>query len=168
MSDRVNGAMLIAALGGVLLLISLFLDWYEPGLTAWDVFEIADLVLAATGIAAIIAIVRPLVGHPGASEEIRAGILFYAGVGALIITVAGMIQPPPAAIESDPEVGAWLGLAGAVLVTAGALLAKSHVSIVITSSPRRPRAEPTEPHAPTGPATDPEGDETDTRPLGPA
>lgn len=167
MSERVNGAMLIAAVGGVLLLVSLFLDWYEPGLTGWDVFEVADLVLAATGIAAIVAVVRPLTRHTGAPEDIKAGILFYAGLGTLIITATGLIQPPPAALESDPDVGAWLALAGAILVTGGALLAKSHISIVITSSPRRPRAQPTEPRGPTGPATDPEGSETDTRPLGP-
>ena len=167
MSERFNGAMLVAAVGGVLLIVSLFLDWYPPGLTGWDTFELADLVLGATGIAAIIAVVRPLTRHPGTPEDIKAGILFYAGLGTLIITATGLIQPPPAALDSDPEAGAWLALAGAILVTGGALLAKSHISIVITSTPRNP-AEPTEPRGPTGPATEPEGDETDTRPLGPA
>ncbi|MEA2356409.1 MAG: hypothetical protein QOD61_2538, partial [Solirubrobacteraceae bacterium] len=41
---------LVAAVGGLLLLVSLFLDWYTLAtftVTAWTAFEVWDLVLAA-------------------------------------------------------------------------------------------------------------------------
>src|SRR5437588_11177698 len=35
--------------GGLLLFVSLFLSWYDPGVDAWTAFEVLDLVLAAAG-----------------------------------------------------------------------------------------------------------------------
>ena len=41
---------MLLALGALLLLVSLFLDWYGP-LTAWNAFEVTDVLLAALAIA---------------------------------------------------------------------------------------------------------------------
>ena len=46
----------VAAGGAVLLLISLFLDWYGDdghGYSAWTLFEVIDLLLAAIALIAI-------------------------------------------------------------------------------------------------------------------
>ena len=45
---------LIVAVGSLVLLVSLFLDWYG-GETAWGAFEVADVLIAALAIAALVA-----------------------------------------------------------------------------------------------------------------
>jgi len=142
MGERLNGGMLIAAAGGALLLVSLFLEWYEPDLSAWDTFELADLVLATTAIAAIAGVLRLAALDRAHAEPIQRRALLFLGVGALIITVAGVIQPPPAALESSPRPGAWLGLAGAALIAGGALLATSRISILVSFDRREPVTPP--------------------------
>jgi uncharacterized membrane protein HdeD (DUF308 family) len=56
MPERINGGQALVAIGAIALIVSLFLNWYEPGRSAWTVFEVWDIVLAAIGIAAIAAI----------------------------------------------------------------------------------------------------------------
>ena len=48
---------MLVGLGALILLISLFLDWYQPNVTAWEAFEVLDLLLAALAIAALVAAV---------------------------------------------------------------------------------------------------------------
>ena len=43
---------LVAGVGGLMLLVSLFLDWYER-VTGWTVFELADLLLAGLALWAL-------------------------------------------------------------------------------------------------------------------
>jgi hypothetical protein len=130
-SDELNGGRLIAAIGGVLLLVSLFLEWYRPDLSAWDTFELADLVLGAAGIAAIAVVIRPLLtdrlGPP--RDDLRS--LFYLGIGVLIIIVGTLIQAPPAALDDTPQAGAWVALVGCILVIGGALLSSSRISVTV-------------------------------------
>jgi hypothetical protein len=49
---RGNNGPLIAAGGGLLLFISLFLDWFE-GVSAWQIFDVTDVVLALIGLIAL-------------------------------------------------------------------------------------------------------------------
>ncbi len=165
MPERLNAGILVAALGAIALLVALFLDWWEPGLSAWTVFELVDLLLAA--IAAL-----TLLGAAGEISGRRLGVeaerwLPGLGVAALVLVVVAIVNNPPAANGLSEEVGAWIGLAGAILILAGALVAQRRISIVISSAPRERSDQHTEPRGPTGPATETQGSETDTRPLGP-
>ena len=165
MPERLNAGILVAALGAIALFVALFLDWWEPGLSAWTVFELVDLLLAA--IAAL-----TLLGAAGELSGRRLGVeaerwLPGLGAGALVLVVISIVNNPPAANGLSEEVGAWIALAGAVLIVAGAFVAQRRISIVISSSPRERAVHHTEPRGPTGPATEAEGSETDTRPLGP-
>ena len=54
MARRLELGPLVVALGALLLLVSLFLNWYEPNITAWDAFEVWDLVLAALGVFSLV------------------------------------------------------------------------------------------------------------------
>ena len=36
---------MLAGVGAIALIVSLFLDWFKPGITAWDAFEVLDLEL---------------------------------------------------------------------------------------------------------------------------
>jgi hypothetical protein len=125
-SRRIEAGPLLVLAGAVLLLVSLFLAWYEPSLEAWDVFEVWDLVLAAIGLTALLAALGMLADFPSAPE---ARILpWLSGVG-LIVVVYALLDRPPIVDQADPDVGLWLALAGTALMAAGTLLGFARVSI---------------------------------------
>jgi len=141
MPARINGGLALAALGALVLLVSLFLTWYEPSRDAWTVFELNDLILAALGVLVLVISGLDLIGPLRLREKPDWGLI-SAGVGALIIVVATLIQPPPSAPHGTPQLGAWLAFGGAVAITLGGLLFWARVSVVITPRSReRDRAE---------------------------
>ena len=121
---------LLAIPGALLLLVSLFLDWYEPGLDAWKVFEVLDLVLAAIALACVLAAAERLGARlPGGRAVSRA--LPALGILALVIVASQAINHPPAAVGEDPDTGLWLALAGAALLALGAVLSTSRISLAV-------------------------------------
>ena len=54
MTRRFDIGPLLVALGALVLLVGLFLDWYG-GVNAWNSFELADVVLAALAAAGLVA-----------------------------------------------------------------------------------------------------------------
>ena len=156
-SQRLPLGPLIAALGAVLLLVSLFLDWYggdDGGVTAFTVFEALDLVLAALALAALGALVAELGGRlPAIGDRLRQAAVAVGGL-ALLIVLSQLLNEPPvvAAVSSvsqdevGPDVGLWLALAGAALMLAGALLGAARVSLAVD---RQPASGPAGSEAPT-------------------
>jgi len=132
---RIDLGAALAALAGLLLLISLFLDWYA-GVTAWTVFEALDIVLLVLAAGAIAAAVRPdLVDRP---------VLLALGAAALLVVAVQVIDPPPAVADvDDRDVGAWLALFAAVLLVAGAIVRSARIAITLEprSGDARPRVE---------------------------
>lgn len=170
MPQRLNGGLVVAAIGAVLLIVSLFLDWFGPGRSAWTVFELDDLVLAGLGLLVLGVAVADALARPEPQRYFPEGSVVWAGIGALIIVVATLISPPPAALHSSREVGAWLGLGGALLILAGGILMRARISLVITlRSPDRPRrsaqTEDVEAYEPT--AHQPEYEPEDYEPREP-
>jgi hypothetical protein len=144
---RVSAGALVAGLGAILLLVSLFLDWFEPGLTAWDTFEIVDLLLALIALAALAAAAGSL--DPRVPLDDR--LLLPLGGAATLLVVHALVDHPPAASGVDPAEGAWLALAGALLLLVGGLLTVVRVSLAFdverSGQPRR-AAPPPPPPAP--------------------
>lgn len=127
---RIDVGPLIVIPAALLLLVSLFLDWYEPGLDAWKVFEVLDLVLAATALACLLAAAGRLgTALPGARAVSRA--LPALGILALVIVASQAINHPPAAVGEDADTGLWLALAGAALLALGAVLSTSRISLAV-------------------------------------
>jgi hypothetical protein len=110
-------------LGSALLLISLFVEWYDDGLTGWEVFETLDLVLAALAVGGMIAAVRPDLLPPWSGLALPGA--------AIVIVVVQLVNHPPAAMGSDPSGGAWLALAGSFLMGAGSALSLSAISVTV-------------------------------------
>lgn len=141
MRGRVNGAGILAVVGAGALLAGLFLSWFEPGTTAWNAFEIVDLLLATIAAGVL------LVALAASSDRPRlvalAGWLPIAAIAALVLIVVSLINPPPAVGGSSLEIGAWISLAGAALLVVGAILATTEFSLVITVRPRRSEQEAT-------------------------
>jgi hypothetical protein len=154
MSERIDGGRLLLTVGAVALLVSLFLDWYGVGgsgfgseATAWTVFEIVDLLLAAIAVAALVGAFGPVVPRAGLSAPPPNAAPVLGGV-ALLLVVLNLINLPPAANDASLETGAWIALGGAVLMAAGGILGIARVSLVVTLSPRERRAR-TEAPAPS-------------------
>jgi hypothetical protein len=158
---NMDAGLLLIGIGAIMLLVSLFLEWYEPNAEAWDVFEVWDLVLAALAVAALVAIA----GRMGFGTARPASWLIGASVGALVIVLYALIDPPPVADAiatnggdfGDPSTGLWLALAAAILMVAGTLLSVARISIAINAAGRD--------HTPSGPGpahpVDPAGSNPD-------
>lgn len=155
---RFDAARALIALGAVVLLFSLFLDWYGFGLdgsvTAWTSFEIVDLLLAGFALAGLAAIFAPRLLPGDSPGRTGAG----AALLAFVVVVVSLIDPPPAVNSADLEAGAWLALAAATLMALGAVLTLARISISISVRGRDEGAR----------AADPEPrDETDDVPPEP-
>jgi hypothetical protein len=129
---------LIAAIGGVLLIVSLGLDWYGrySGFTS---FEFLDLLLVALALVTLAALVAEL---GLLRTPLRSGTPLVVGVVALVVVLSQLVNHPPAGNERDVETGLWLGLAGAALMLAGAILATARIALAVEPRQRPPAASP--------------------------
>ena len=109
-------ALIAGGVGGVLLIVSLGLDWYGE-LSGFNSFEFLDLLLVLLALVtlAVLAAELGLLHTP-----LRSGTPLVLGVVALVVVLSQLINHPPAGIGDDVETGLWLGLAGAALMLAGA------------------------------------------------
>ena len=141
---------MIAAIGGILLIVSLGLDWYGD-FSAFTVFEVWDLVLVVLALVtlAALAIALGLLRTP-----LRPGTGLAVGAAALIIVLTQLINHPPAGVDLDEGTGLWLGVAGAALMLLGAVLSTARIAISV--EPRGRGATVTtggpDPEAPARPA----------------
>jgi hypothetical protein len=139
MPDRIDARPAVALVGGALLLISLFVTWYQAPATppatgsvdignAWTVFESLDLILAAIGIAALYSAWEQLTGRFRFGES----WLLPASLAALAI-VASQILDPPAIAGANPDLdtGAWLALGGATALVISGVLCMANVSLAV-------------------------------------
>jgi len=177
--------MLLMGVGAILLLVSLFLDWFEPGLSAWTAFEVWDLVLAALALMALAGVVSRL--EFGARRP--DSWLLLPAIVAPVVVIGALLNHPPAAqgLDQDPMIGIWLTLAGSLLMALGALAAIARISVALdragasvarspvpptpgaatptppgTAPPATPPPAPATPGTPTDPAL---GEESPTRPT---
>lgn len=134
--QRDLGAILVG-LGALLLFISLFLHWYEPGRSAWTVFEVWDLVLAGLAAAGVLSALARL-GLVGIQGERWTGPISAL---AFVVVVLSLVNHPPAAEGAGPMIGIWLALAATVVMLAGVVIARARVSLVIELTDRSPPRE---------------------------
>lgn len=125
----IEAGMLLIGAGAILLFVSLFLEWYQPGIDAWEIFEVWDLVLGVLAIVALVAVASRM----GFGPPRPASWLIGPALAAFVIVLYLLINPPPLTpdIDGDPSTGLWLALAAAILMTAGALLSVARISVAI-------------------------------------
>jgi len=115
---------LVALAGVVCLAVSLVRPWYEgPSgqLDAWDTFGPAVVILLATLCAALAMILSAL-------TERSMALPIATAVWSVVLGLAGVIAALVRVLERPQDTntlcaGAWLALAGAVLILVGAWLA---------------------------------------------
>jgi hypothetical protein len=136
---KIRGGQLIAAIGGIVLLISLlFLNWYGVGASvqtsfgsisvgadfgAWDgqgfAGTIANLIMLAAGIAAVglalLTATSRTVALPVAASALTAG-LGFAAVAMVVLRI--LFQPGPNAVV-DLKFGIFVALVGALAIAYG-------------------------------------------------
>ena len=115
---RLRAGEWVAAASGVALLVSLFLPWYSPALSAWESLAAIDVLLAlvaATGV--LLAIVTATQGVPAVPIAFSALVVGVALAGILLVLYRTVDIPDAA---SGREWALWLGLAGAVGIAVGA------------------------------------------------
>jgi hypothetical protein len=123
--ERFDAGTGLVAVGAVLLLVSLFIDWYDPGGDAWAVFESLDLVLVAAAVCGLLAVAPRF----GAGALGRA--LPLIAISAFAIVVVQLFDPPPVVSDSSLATGAWLALAATATMAAGALLGAASISVTV-------------------------------------
>jgi hypothetical protein len=137
MTRRFEVGPILVALGALLLLVSLFLEWYGP-LTAWEAFEVVEVLLAGLAVAALVVASGQLMPDVEYGERRWLPILVVA---VAVLVAAELVNPPPAAGDEQLEQGAWLAFAGALIMLAGAVLTVGRISFAIAVEGREPRRE---------------------------
>jgi hypothetical protein len=119
---RLRAGELIAAAGAVVLLVSLFADWFGGGESGWSSLGWVTLAVAVAAMAAAgwlvfaTATVRPV-------TQIVAADVLAAVVGPIALVVLAVrtaIAQPGANAVTSVEPAAYIGLAGALLLAVGA------------------------------------------------
>jgi hypothetical protein len=155
MPRRIDTAPVLAMASALLLLVSLFLDWFSPDDSAWTTFETWDLVLACVAVAAVLLGLRAL-GLAGTWPGRTEGTLPLLGAIALVIVSSQLLNAPPAAQDRELEVGAWLGFVGAVALAIAGVMSAARVSFEVAVRSRGGAAAPPE-DTPTTPLGDEPG-----------
>ena len=155
----------LTALAGVILLASLFLPWYanEPSFarepteefTAWQSLAVLDVVLALIAAAAVALLIITATQSPPAVPLAFNVFLVFGGALATILVLFRAADLPD--VAAGRQWALWLGLAGAVGILGGSLIAlrdDRHSSpehyTDVSGRPASPPAELEPISAPTG------------------
>ena len=127
---RIRPGEIVAGMAGLVLLVSLFLDWYTVagrggGLSAWDAFTVVDVLLAIVALLGIALLVSQVVGHGPALPVAIEVITTTLALAATLLVLYRILNQPGSNDVVDVAVGAWLGAACCLALFLGAWLALS-------------------------------------------
>jgi hypothetical protein len=153
MARRLEAGPLLVTLGALLLLVSVFLPWFGDDVTAWEAFEVWDVVLFVLALASGAAAVGLMT--QGVDLDDRR-FLPAAVVAVAVIVASQIIDPPPAAVGLDPDMGAWLALGAALVMCLGAVLTfgRVHLAFTVEGRDQRRRVSAVDARGPEDPTTD--------------
>lgn len=119
-TSRVDSGQLIAAIGGIVLIISLFLTWLSapfgfPSQSAFDAFSAMDIVMLIVGVLAIVVAVATAIDAVAGLPANTGWILALLGVAMVGWTVGFDLE------QSNAGFGAWLALAASIAIAYGGL-----------------------------------------------
>ena len=134
--ERISAGEALAGAGGVVVLVSLWLPWVEGySDNAWERFSFSDNVFATlAGAVLLIALARPLL--PGLRLRAGGGLVLLL-VGTILVARVGALRN---LTEQEPtdfmwDAGRFVGMAGAVLIVLGGLMAISTAVRARASAP---------------------------------
>ena len=132
MTRRFEVGPLLVALGAAVLLVSLFLEWYGT-LTAWEAFEVVEVLLAVLAIVALVVAAGLLLPDLGYLER---RWLPPVTVGATVLVLSQVINPPPIATDQDLGAGAWFAFGSVFVMCTGSLLTFGRISFAFSVEDR--------------------------------
>jgi hypothetical protein len=135
MTRRFEVGPALVILGGILLLVSLFLEWYGP-VTAWEAFEVVDVLLAVLALGAIASAAGQLIPE---LEYVDRRWLPPLLVAIVVLLAAEILSPPPVVSGEELSAGAWIALAAALVALIGTILSIGRVSFSVAVEGRAPR-----------------------------
>jgi hypothetical protein len=129
----------LAGLGGLLLLVALFLPWYGPGsVSGWQALTVIDVLLALLALLAI-AVPAVSVATRGPAKPVAIAVIASAlGWLAVLLVAIRLVSPPG---DLSLRYGIWLALAGALIAWIGSWMSlrdESTPGAVLPDVPRRP------------------------------
>jgi hypothetical protein len=153
-TSRISTGQMIAAVGGAVLIISLFLDWVSgvslqiggasvsSSASAWDVFSGMDIIMLLIGVAAIAPAVMAVTGSASGLTFNPSLVVAVLGVVAFGWALGWDLENPNAGF------GAWLALFAAGAIAYGAFRGTREApAAAVRSTPTS--AAPTSPAPPT-------------------
>jgi hypothetical protein len=127
MTRRFEVGPMLVALGALVLIVSLFLDWYGT-FTAWEAFEVVEVLLAALAVAALVIAVGLLLPD---LEYVERRWLPAIVLGVAVLVGAEIVDPPPGAAGETVGTGAWIAFGSAFVMFAGAILSFGRISLEV-------------------------------------
>jgi hypothetical protein len=149
---RLRAGEWIAALSGVVLLVSLFLPWYGVGrddASGWEALAAVDIALALVAAFAVSLLVVTAAQPVPAVPVALSAILTPVGLIGVVLVLIRLANLPDG--FDGRELGVWLGLAGAIGTVAGGAVAMSderpspegsHTDLTGRPAPPPPEIEP--------------------------
>jgi hypothetical protein len=118
---RLQAGEWIAALGGVALLGSLFVPWYEPSASGWEALSAIDVLLAIVAASGVLLAVVTATQRVPAVPIALAAVVTLIGFLGVALVLLRVLDIPSAA--DGRGWGLWLALAGALGILAGSVIA---------------------------------------------
>ena len=156
-TSRLTSGDISAGVGGIVLLISLWLPWYGVSVdvagfsasedaSGWEVFSTIDIILFVVALAAIALVVLKAVGQLPADVPAPVVLLALGALAVLLILYRLIDTPAPSDLPDEIDVtrkiGLFIGLIGAAGIAYGGWRANLE----------EPRARPVETTSPPPPA----------------
>jgi drug/metabolite transporter (DMT)-like permease len=116
--SRLRDGEWIAGAGGLALLASMFLGWYS-GASAWHAFSVLDVVLALLALVPLALFVLQATRVSPSLPVAFSVLTTLAGAVATLLILYRILNQPGPNDRVEVELGAWIGLAAAVVATAG-------------------------------------------------
>ena len=136
---RVRTGEIVAGVAGVVLLASLFLNWYSvtpealsgaadrrfSSVSAWTAFSVVDILLALVALLGIALALSQVVGR-GPALPVAIGVITTTlGLAATLLVLYRILNQPGPNDVIGVGLGAWVGLVASLGVFLGAWLSLS-------------------------------------------
>ena len=140
--DTRDNAPLIAAGGGLLLLISLFMSWIADG-SFWELYDIVDVLFALIALLAIAVGVGTFTGNPINPPGGAGPSVYTSGLVAFAISAFHVLE------GDERKIGMFIALIGTIAMIVGGLqLARGGPAAPRTRVSERPSPPPPSPPPP--------------------
>ena len=118
---RLRPAEWILAVAAPLLLVVLFLPWYQEATgrraTAWEAFTVVDVLLALAAVVCLLEVLLQATQRSPALPVVAGAAATWAGIVALVLVVIKLVDPPSRYAETC--YGIWIALVAATALLGG-------------------------------------------------